>query len=106
MIFKNKKQFLITKENKERIEKEIDDLSLLPDGIYTKVKELEMGYYIKIIIDRKKLGIEQKKDFSTSSNFGSVPECITFLMIVDYSYPASPPKIISKTTVILYFFIF
>ena len=74
---------------------EIEKLSTLSDGIYSKVKENELGFYIKIIVDRNKLGNEFKSQ-------SSLPECITFLMIVDYSFPSQPPKILSKTNVLIY----
>ena len=50
--FKNKKNFLISNEKKARIQKEIDELLNLSDGIYSKIKENELGYYVKIIIDK------------------------------------------------------
>lgn len=93
-VFNNKSQYQITKESKERINNEIEKLSTLSDGIYSKVKENELGFYIKIIVDRNKLGNQFK-------NQKSLPECITFLMIVDYSFPSQPPKILSKTNVFI-----
>ena len=93
-VFNNKSQFHISKENKARIDSEIEKLSTLSNGIYSKVKENELGFYIKIIVDRNKLGNEFKSQ-------SSLPECITFLMIVDYSFPSQPPKILSKTNVLI-----
>ena len=94
-VFQSKNQFHITKENKERIKNEIEKLSNLSDGIYSKVKETELGYYIKIIVDRNKLGNPFK-------NQTTIPECITFLLIIDYSFPKEPPKILSKSNVSLH----
>ena len=37
-IFKNKKQYQITEENKKRIKLEIEELSSLSDGLYSKIK--------------------------------------------------------------------
>ena len=66
-------------------------LSKLPDGIYHKHKELDIGFHINLMIDKKilKIQVEDK----------NIPEFITFLMIVDWNYPKSPPKILSKTNV-------
>ena len=93
-VFKNKKQFTISQENKTRIESEIEKLLSLSDGIYAKVKETPMGYYIKIIIDRNKLNITFENEKANK-----VPESLTFLLIIDYSYPEQPPKILAKTNV-------
>lgn len=102
-VFKNKKQFTISQENKTRIESEIEKLLSLSDGIYAKVKETPMGYYIKIIIDRNKLNITLENEKANK-----VPESLTFLLIIDYSYPEQPPKILAKTNVsiITYMIIF
>ena len=51
-FIRNKKQFVITKENRQRILKDIDDLANLPNGVFAKVKQYEHGYYIKIIVDK------------------------------------------------------
>ena len=100
-VFKNKKQFTISQENKTRIESEIEKLLSLSDGIYAK--ETPMGYYIKIIIDRNKLNITLENEKANK-----VPESLTFLLIIDYSYPEQPPKILAKTNVsiITYMMIF
>ena len=89
---KNKKQYIITQENRTRILKEIDKLANLPSGLFAKVKQYEHGYYIKIIIDKTyiKQGIPENK-------YNSIPDTITFLMIADYSFPEFPPKIFCQT---------
>ena len=91
-LFKNKKQYKITEENKKRIKEEIEDLSSLSNGIYSKIKENSMGYYIKIIIDRNKIEIDLSDE-----KYSNLPETITFLIIIDYTYPNFPPKILAKT---------
>ena len=91
-FFKNKKNFSISKEKKTRIENEIEELSNLSNGIYSKVKEFELGYYIKIIIDKNRIGININED-----KYSNLPNTITFLIIIDYTFPENPPKILSKT---------
>ena len=91
-LFKNKKQYKITEENKKRIKEEIEDLSSLSNGIYSKIKENSRGYYIKIIIDRNKIEIDLSDE-----KYSNLPETITFLIIIDYTYPNFPPKILAKT---------
>jgi len=90
--FKNKKKFLIQKDKKARIEKEIEEVSNLSNGIYSKVKEFELGYYIKIIIDKNKIEINLNEN-----KYSNLPNTIVFLIIIDYSFPDNPPKILSKT---------
>lgn len=90
--FYNGSKFKISKESKDRIESEIEKLSSLADGIYSKIKVFDLGYYIKIMIDKAKITIPQDK-------YLDIPDFITFLIILDYSYPEQPPKIISKTKV-------
>jgi hypothetical protein len=51
-----------------------------------------MGYYIKIIIDRNKIEIDLSDE-----KYSNLPETITFLIIIDYTYPNFPPKILAKT---------
>jgi ubiquitin-protein ligase len=89
---KNKKQFEITKENEKRIEKELEDSADLPNGIFAKIKRYDHGYYIKIIIDKAFI-----KDKIPENKFNSIPDTITFLMVVDYSFPSEPPKIFCQT---------
>ncbi len=91
-IFKNKKEYKITKENQTRIKDEIEELSSLTDGLYSKIKEFPMGYYIKIIIDRNKIGLDLK-----DKKYSNLPETIIFLLIIDYTFPKLPPKILAKT---------
>jgi len=69
----------------------------LPDGVYTKCKEFEIGHYITIIIDKKKISF----DINIESENTIVPDFITFLLIIDYQFPSSPPRILTKTNVIL-----
>lgn len=101
-MFSKKKQFQITKENMDRITKEIDELTVMDNGIYSKVKEFELGYYIKIIIDREKLNIKIDEERKNED----IPVLITFLLIVDYSYPQNRPKILAYTKVIKHHFKF
>ena len=46
-----------------------------------------------------------KKNLNLDINFEDkkIPEFITFLMIVDSQFPNHPPKILSKTNVIIKF---
>lgn len=90
-IFKHQKEFIISPTNKARIDAELEKLSTLSDGIYAKIKEFPLGYYVKIIIEKNKIGIQ------LDNTDKIIPECITFLMIIDYSFPNDPPKILSKT---------
>ena len=89
---KNKKQFLITQENRNRILKDVDELADLPTGIFAKVKQYEHGYYIKIIVDKTYIqtGIPENK-------YNSIPDTIIFLMVVDYAFPEQPPKLFCQT---------
>ena len=89
---RNKKQFVITKENRLRILKDIDDLANLPNGVFAKIKQYEHGYYIKIIVDKTYI-----KDNIRENKYNSIPDTIMFLMIVDYSFPREPPKIFCQT---------
>ena len=91
-FFKNKKQFQITNENRQRILKDIDDLANLPNGVFAKVKQYEQGYYIKIIVDKTYI-----KSSISENKYNSIPDTIIFLMIVDYSFPIEPPKIFCQT---------
>ena len=89
---RNKKQFIITKENRQRILKDIDDLANLPNGVFAKVKQYEHGYYIKIIVDKTYI-----KDNTPENKYNSIPDTIMFLMVVDYAFPKEPPKIFCQT---------
>ena len=91
-FIRNKKQFAITKENRQRILKDIDDLANLPNGVFAKVKQYEHGYYIKIIVDKTYI-----KDSTPENKYNSIPDTIMFLMIADYSFPKEPPKIFCQT---------
>ena len=90
--FKNKKKFLISNEKKARIQKEIEELTNLSKGIFSKIKEFELGYYITIIIDKTCIGINLNEN-----KFSNLPDIIKFLMIIDYNFPENPPKILSRT---------
>jgi ubiquitin-protein ligase len=91
-FIRNKKQFVITKENRERILKDIDDLANLPNGVFAKVKQYEHGYYIKIIVDKTYI-----KESTPENKYNSIPDTIIFLMVVDYAFPKEPPKIFCQT---------
>jgi len=52
---------------------------------------LETGFYLTVIIDKKK--------FKISNEDKNIPEYITFLVILDADFPISPPKVLSKTNV-------
>ena len=95
-FIKNKKLYTISKESKKRIEKDLKDFDKLPKGIYAKIKyyEIEQEYYIKILIDKEYLNID-----STNKNYSLIPDMINFLIILDYSYPKLPPKILCQTNV-------
>lgn len=95
-FIKNKKLYFLSKETKKRIENDIKELEQLPKGIYAKIKYYEVlqEYYIKILVDKEYLQIE-----STSKNYSLIPDMISFLIILDYSYPQKPPKILCQTNV-------
>jgi len=61
--------------------------------MFPKWKEFEIGYYITIIIDKRILGLE------INSEDKNIPDCLTFLLIVDSFYPEKPPKILTKSNV-------
>ncbi len=65
--------------------------------VYTKCKEFEIGHYITIIIDKKKISFDLNFDSETIK----VPDFITFLLIIDFQFPTNPPRILSKTNVLL-----
>ena len=89
---RNKKQFVLSKDNKKRITNDIDDLANLPNGIFAKVKLYEHGYYIKFIVDKAYI-----KDNIPENKYNSIPDTIVFLMVIDYSFPKEPPKIFCQT---------
>ena len=91
-FIRNRKQFVITKENRTRILKDIEDLANLPNGVFAKVKQYEHGYYIKIIVDKTYI-----KDNTPENKYNSIPDTIMFLMVVDYAFPKEPPKIFCQT---------
>ena len=91
-FIRNKKQFAITNENRQRILKEIEDLANLPNGVYAKIKQYEHGYYIKIIVDKTYI-----KDSTPENKYNSIPDTIMFLMVVDYAFPKEPPKLFCQT---------
>ena len=39
---------------------------------------------------------------TTDKNYSLIPDMINFLIILDYSYPNQPPKILCQTNVKLY----
>jgi len=82
---------------------EIEFLNTLPDGMYCKCKEFEIGHYITVIIDKKKLSFEIQLDEESAS---SLPDFITFLLIVDCQFPTSAPKVLTKTNVRKLFYIY
>ncbi len=95
-FIKNKKLYALSKETKKRIDYDIKELDLLPKGIYAKIKyyELEQEYYVKILVDKEYLQIDP-----TNKNYSLIPDMINFLIILDYSYPKIPPKILCQTNV-------
>ena len=95
-FIKNKKLYALSKEIKKRIDYDIKELDLLPKGIYAKIKyyELEQEYYVKILVDKEYLQIDP-----TNKNYSLIPDMINFLIILDYSYPKIPPKILCQTNV-------
>ena len=95
-FIKNKKLYALSKETKKRIDYDIKELDLLPKGIYVKIKyyELEQEYYVKILVDKEYLQIDP-----TNKNYSLIPDMINFLIILDYSYPKIPPKILCQTNV-------
>jgi hypothetical protein len=48
---------------------------------------------IKIIVDKRILSLEEIEEHN------SIPEFLTFLIIIDSTYPDSPPHVLSKTNV-------
>jgi hypothetical protein len=61
--------------------------------MFFKSKEFEIGYYINIIIDKRILGLD------LNSEDKSMPDFLTFLVILDSFFPVERPKILSKSNV-------
>ncbi len=61
--------------------------------MFFKSKEFDIGFYINVILDKRIL------DMEINSEDKNVPDFITFLMIVDASFPDAPPKILTKSNV-------
>ena len=95
-FIKNKKLYALSKDTQKRILKDIKELDQLPKGIYAKIKYYanEQEYYIKILVDKDYLNIGP-----TDKNYSLIPDMINFLIILDYSYPKQPPKILCQTNV-------
>ena len=91
---KNRKNFLLTEDNIKKIKEDIDGLTKLPIGIYAKSKEFDFAYYIKITINKSNINID-----STNKNYALLPDAITFLIVLDNTYPKEPPKIFCQTNV-------
>ena len=91
---KNKKKFLLTEKGIKKIKEDIDGLSKLPIGIYAKTKEFDFAYYVKLTINKNNISID-----STNKNHALLPDAITFLIVLDVSYPNEPPKIFCQTNV-------
>lgn len=98
MLLKNRKLFNISAESEKRIKREIEQFAQLPKGIFAKMKyySVEQVYHIKIIVDKEYLKID-----SSNKNYSLIPDTINFLVILDYSYPKEPPKILCQTNVSL-----
>ena len=95
-FIKNKKLYALSKDTQKRILKDIKELDQLSKGIYAKIKYYanEQEYYIKILVDKDYLNIGP-----TDKNYSLIPDMINFLIILDYSYPKQPPKILCQTNV-------
>ena len=101
MFIKNKKLYTLKKDKKARIEHDIKELDLVPKGIFTKIKynENEQAYFIKLIVDKSAIKIE-----NTNKIYSTIPDVINFLIIIDYCYPDNPPKILCQTNVIYFIY--
>ena len=97
-FFKSKKKLNLSEKTLERIKIEIDSLKTinLQEGIFFKTKEFEFAHYVNIIIDKRILGLDN------TEMEHNIPEYITFLFILDITYPDYPPKILTKTNVSSY----
>ena len=91
---KNRKNFLLSEKGIAKIKDDIDGLTKLPMGISAKTKEFDFAYYVKITISKKNINID-----STNKNNALLPDIITFLIVLDVSYPNEPPKIFCQTNV-------
>ena len=97
---KNIKSFLLTENGIKKIKKDIDGLTKLPIGIYAESKEFDFAYYVKITVSKNNIAID-----STDKNYVLLPDAITFLIVLDVSYPKEPPKIFCQTNVSIFLFI-
>lgn len=93
-FIKNKKNFLLTEKGIKKIKNDIERLTKLPMGISAKEKEFDFAYYVKITISKKNINID-----STNKNYALLPDAITFLIVLDVTYPKEPPKIFCQTNV-------
>ena len=91
---KNKKNFLLTENGIKRIKEDIKELSKLPIGITIQSKEFDFAYYIKMIINRDNINIDQN-----NKNYALLPDSIGFLIVLDITYPEEAPKIFCQTNV-------
>ena len=91
---KNRKNFILTEDVIKKIKEDIDGLTKLPIGIYAKSKEFDFAYYIKITISKNNISID-----TANKNYALLPDVITFLIVLDISYPKEPPKIFCQTNV-------
>ena len=91
---KNRKNFLLSEKGIAKIKDDIDGLTKLPMGISAKTKEFDFAYYVKITISKKNINID-----STNKNYALLPDIITFLIVLDVSYPKEAPKIFCQTNV-------
>lgn len=91
---KNKKNFLLSENGIKRIKEDIKELSKLPIGITIQSKEFDFAYYIKMIINRDNISIDQN-----NKNYALLPDSIGFLIVLDNTYPEEAPKIFCQTNV-------
>jgi hypothetical protein len=91
---KNKKNFLLTEKGIVKIKNDINGLTKLPMGISAKTKEFDFAYYVKIVINKNNICLD-----SSNKNYTLLPDAITFLIVLDVTYPKEPPKIFCQTNV-------
>ena len=91
---KNKKHFLLSEGTRRKINQDINKLAKLQTGIYAKTKEFDFAFYIKITINKNKINID-----STNKSYALLPDTITFLIVLDSTYPNEAPKIFCRTNV-------
>ena len=96
-FLRNKKNFLLTEKGIKKIKQELEGLTKLPIGINAKSKEFDFAYYIKITVSKNNIDID-----STNKNYALLPDAITFLMVLDISYPNESPKIFCQTNVSIF----